>query len=123
VTLSTARIDKAAIAEICKLNDDLYRNRWVTYVYAKISERLRPKTGINNANWFTFARWSSFTVGENMRLDKPSEAFSDFVGSHLLLRMVRRPLTRLQHDLRMLNDAAMPRTLSLGNRLVYHEIA
>ncbi len=36
---------------------------------------------------------------------------------------VRQQLTRLQLDLRRLSDAAMPRTLAIGNRLVFHEIA
>ena len=119
--LSPDHIDTAAIEQICKLNDDVYRNQWITHVYATLSVRLAEKTG-PNANWFTFARWSSYTVGENLRLDKPSEAFSQLVDGNRLLRLVRGPLTRVQHDLRMLSDSAMPRTLAIGNRLVFHEI-
>jgi len=119
--LSPDHIDTAAIEQICELNDDVYRNQWITHVYATLSVRLAEKTG-KNANWFTFARWSSFTVGENLRLDKPSEAFSQLVDANPLFRFVRAPLTRAQHDLRMLSDSAMPRTLAIGNRLVFHEI-
>ena len=115
-------VDTDTIEMICKLNDDVYRNQLITYVYERLSRRLAAETG-RNANWFTFARWSSFTVGENLRVDKPSEAFRELIDSHPPLRIVRGPLIRLQHDMRMLSDAAMPRTLALGNHMVFHEIA
>jgi hypothetical protein len=116
-----AQVDLPLIEEICELDDEIYRNQWITYVYGEISHRLAARTG-GNANWFTFARWSSYTVGENLR-PGPTKAFGEFVRGHPLLRMVRTPLIRLQHDLRMMGDASMPRTLALGNRLVFHEIA
>ncbi len=122
--LSTDRVDTAAIEEICQLEDDVYRNKWITFVYAHLSERLRERTGRDNATWFTFARWSSYTVGENLRLDRPSAAFAEFLSKHPPLGSwpFRPPLTRLQLDLRKLSDASMPRTLAIGNRLVFHEI-
>jgi hypothetical protein len=125
VPLRSNQFDTAAIEEICNLDDDVYRNKWITYAYAKISERLRKRTGENNATWFTFARWSSYTVGENLRLDKPSAAFDEFLSRNPPLGIwpLRSSLTRLQLDLRKLSDAAMPRTLAIGNRLVFHEIA
>lgn len=117
----TSHIDPALIQEISELDDEVYRNQWITYVYDRISRRLAAQTG-DNANWFTFARWSSFTVGENLR-PGPTKAFGEFVDAHSLLRMFRGPLTRVQHDLRTMGDASMPRTLALGNRFVFHEIA
>ena len=123
--LSTMQVDTAAIEEICQLDDDVYRNKWITHVYTVLSDRLKKLTGENNATWFTFARWSSYTVGENLRFDQPSAAFQEFLDRHPPLGMwpVRQQLTRLQLDLRRLSDAAMPRTLAMGNRLVFHEIA
>ena len=123
--LSTMQVDTAAIEKICQLDDDVYRNKWITHVYFVLSDRLRKLTGENNATWFTFARWSSYTVGENLRFDQPSAAFQEFLDRHPPLGMwpVRQQLTRLQLDLRRLSDAAMPRTLAMGNRLVFHEIA
>lgn len=115
------QVDPVLIEEICELDDDVYRNQWITYVYDVISRRLAAQTG-NNANWFTFARWSSFTVGENLR-PEPSKAFGEFVDGHPVLRLVKAPLIRAQYELRMMSDASMPRTLALGNRFVFHEIA
>ncbi len=115
------RVDPILIEEICELDDVVYRNQWITFVYDNISRRLAEKTG-HNANWFTFARWSSYTVGENLR-PGPTKAFGEFIDSHALFRTVRTPLTRLQRDLRMMGDASMPRALALGNRFVFHEIA
>ncbi len=115
-------IDTAEIEAICQLHDDLYRNQLITYAYDCISRRLAAATG-GHANWFTFARWSSFTVGENLRTDKPSDAFLNLVNRKRLLRSLRTPLTQLNRKTRTWSDAAMPRTLALGNRLVFHEIA
>ncbi len=115
-------IDTTGVESICELHDDLYRNQLITYAYDCISRRLADQTG-GHANWFTFARWSSFTVGENLRTDRPSKAFTDLVEGRPWLRPVRSPLTRLNQSTRTRNDAAMPRTLALGNRLVFHEIA
>jgi hypothetical protein len=115
-------ITLAEIETICQLQDDFYRNQYITYAYQQLSVRLAKLTG-QNANWFTFARWSSFTVGENLRTDQPSAAFGELVSSHAVLRLLRGPIIRIQHDLRMLGDAAMPRTLAIGNHLVFHEIA
>ncbi|MCU1430668.1 MAG: hypothetical protein JWL83_4668 [Actinomycetia bacterium] len=120
--LSAARIGPAAVEEICALQDDCYRNHWITYAYSDLSVRLAAITG-GNANWFTFGRWSSYTVGENLRTDKPSLGFAQLVQSSPLMRLFSDPLTRLQRNLRMLSDAAMPRALALGNQLVFHEIA
>ncbi len=115
-------VGTAKIAWICKLHDDIYRNQMITYAYDDISRRLADRTG-HHANWFTFARWSSFTVGENLRLDKPSDAFETLMDRHAWLQPVRSPLAKLNHSMRTWSDAAMPRTLALGNRLVFHEIA
>jgi hypothetical protein len=115
-------VNTATIESICQLQDDFYRNQYITYAYERLSVRLAKLTG-HNANWFTFARWSSFTVGENLRTDKPSRAFEELVNSHPLFRLLHNPITRVQHDLRLLSDAAMPRTLAIGNHLVFHEIA
>ena len=110
------------VQEIAALPDDAYRNQWITFGYDNISRQLVPLVG-KNATWFTFARWSSSTVGENLRTDAPSPAFDAYISQHSILRFVRGPLLRLQQDLRAINDAAMPRLLALGNQLVFREIA
>jgi hypothetical protein len=133
VTLSILNgIDGKAIDEICALRDDIYRNQWITFAYDYFSRQVGaaidgqgPRTLSNppgNATWYTFARWSSYTVGENLRTDQPSLAFDTYVAHHQVLRHVHGQLVRMQQDLSTRNDAAMPRLLALGNRLVFQEI-
>jgi hypothetical protein len=115
-------IDTKLIQKVCCLQDDVYRNQWITYVYDHLSREMNKVTG-GGANWFTYARWSSFTVGENLRLDKPSQAFDELLEAHWLLNLARGRLRQMQRDLRMRNDRSMPLTLALGNKLVFDEIA
>ena len=113
-------IGKHAVEEICKLEDPVYRNCWITYGYYDISRRLRVHIG-NNASWCTFARWSSATVGESLRLDLDSRRLSD-VFKRWPLRLFSEMAQDVYRDARAISDAAMPRTLAQGNHFVFHEI-
>jgi hypothetical protein len=116
---TTGTIGTAEVEKICQLEDPVYRNCWITFGYWKLSERLHPYIG-NNASWCTFARWSSFTVGENLRLETNSRRIDDvFSGSLERFRGVAQSLYR---DLRAVSDSAMPRILAQGNHFVFHEI-
>jgi hypothetical protein len=116
---TTGTIGTAEVEEICQLEDPVYRNCWITFGYWKLSERLHPYIG-DNASWCTFARWSSFTVGESLRLETDSRRIDDvFSGSLNRFRGVAQSLYR---DLRALSDSAMPRILAQGNHFVFHEI-
>jgi hypothetical protein len=121
MTLTTSLpITTDSVEDICALKDAVYRNCWITYGYFDLSTRLRPYIG-DNASWCTFARWSSFTVGENLRLDQRSRRLDDVL-SWGPLRVFRGVAQKFYSDVRAISDAAMPRTLALGNHYVFHEI-
>jgi ER-bound oxygenase mpaB/B'/Rubber oxygenase, catalytic domain len=121
MTLTTSRpITSQSVEDICGQKDAVYRNCWITYGYFDLSSRLRPYVG-DNASWCTFARWSSFTVGENLRPDQRSRRLDDVL-SRGPLRLFRGVAQKFYSDVRTIDDAAMPRTLALGNHYVFHEI-
>lgn len=120
------------VRTICGLHDDIYRNHWITYAYHRISERMRPHVAshyredgvpkvVENATWCTFARWSSFTVGEALDPDLPNRRLEQVI-DRWPMRYFKDRLRRLNKDLHLLSDAAMPRTLGIGNHYVFHDI-
>jgi hypothetical protein len=119
---TTARIDSAVIEEICGLHDDVYRNLWITFAYSEIADRLTAFLGGVDSNWCTFSRWSSATIGENLVLDGSSVRVDDLCARRPVVRLFRPALERVQREIRLASDQAMPRVLALGNRLVFHEI-
>jgi hypothetical protein len=117
-------ISTADVEEICKLQDDVYRNRWITFAYWKISERLRKLIG-DNASWCTFSTWSSRTIGENLRVDKAARKIDELVYDEQMSTSVRdHPwLLRLHYRVVTRDRGAVQLALALGNRLIFHEIA
>jgi hypothetical protein len=75
-----------------------------------------------NASWCTFARWSSATIGESLRLDQPSRRLDELL-TPWFLRPLRPFAQDFYRDVRMLSDGALPRMLAMGNHYVFHEIA
>jgi hypothetical protein len=123
VELSTERpIDLNAVKAICRLPDDLYRLRWVSYAYYDIANRLAVNFG-QNASWPAFARWSAYTISEALRLDRVNPRLEEVLREYSLPERVTGPLVAIQRQLRSLDDGAMPTVLALGNRLVFHEVA
>jgi hypothetical protein len=122
--LSTARdVRTADVEKICKLTNDVYRNRWITFAYWNISRRLKKLTG-DNANWCTFSTWSSRTIGENLRIDKPTRRIDDLIYDEETSISVRdHPwVLRLQYLVTTRDKEAAQLALALGNRLIFHEI-
>jgi hypothetical protein len=113
-------IGTAEVKEICALQDAVYRNCWITYGYYDLSRSLGEYIG-DNASWCTMARWSSATVGENLRIDVDSRRLDDVFG-HGLLKPFLGLAQQVYRDARGVSDAAMPRTLAQGNNFVFHEI-
>jgi hypothetical protein len=117
---TTAKMGTDEVEEICGLGDGVYRNCWITFGYWNLSEQLHQYIG-DNASWCTFARWSSFTVGQNLRLDENSPRVTD-VFSKPLLKPFRNVAQELYRDVRELGELSMPTILAQGNQLVFHEI-
>ena len=116
-------IDTNAVETICRLPDDLYRLRWVSYAYYDLSRRLDDKLGsATNATWPAFARWSAYTISEALRLDRPNPRLEEVLKDHMIPEKLVEPLVAVQRRLRSLDDGAMPTVLALGNRLVFHEV-
>jgi hypothetical protein len=124
MTLSYVRpIGPTEVREIARIRNDVYRNRWITYGYHDISQRMRTFVGDDNASWCTFSTWSSRTVGDNLRVDELHPAGERWLREH----HVRFPPTKwvvrkLGFWIRRRRGAAMPHVLALGNRLVFSEI-
>jgi mpaB/rubber oxygenase-like protein len=116
-------VGTAQVEEICKLRDDVYRNRWITFAYWDISRRLHNLIG-DNANWCTFSTWSSRTIGENLRLDKATRRIDELIYDKQTSISPRdHPwLLRLQYRVTTRDDGAAQQALALGNRLIFHEI-
>jgi ER-bound oxygenase mpaB/B'/Rubber oxygenase, catalytic domain len=112
------------VEEICKLRDDVYRNRWITFAYWSISQRLRSLIGQENASWYTFATWSSRTVGENLRFDKATRRIEELIYDEQTSISPRdHPwLLRLQYRVTTRDDGAAQLALAIGNHHVFHEI-
>jgi len=123
VTLSTSVrwLGTDEMEAICKLDDPVYRNCWITYGYSNVSERLHEHIG-ENASWCTFARWSSATIGQSLRLHDDSERVDELFAGPLLGRF-RSIAQDFYRDVRLMSDGALPRMLALGNHYVFHEIA
>jgi hypothetical protein len=103
------------------------RNRRITLAYGDLSQQLArliaggedPRTW--DANWCTFATWSSRTIG--MCIDRQPEHSL----IHQLVARVPAPLRnilfQLSEQLLSRDHGAIYRTLAIGNRLVFLEIA
>jgi ER-bound oxygenase mpaB/B'/Rubber oxygenase, catalytic domain len=111
------------VEDICHLRDDAYRNRWITYAYWNISQRLGRWIG-NNATWCTFSTWSSRTIGENLRLDKATRRIEELIYDEQTSISPRdNPwLLRLQYRVSTRDNGAAQLALARGNRLIFHEI-
>jgi ER-bound oxygenase mpaB/B'/Rubber oxygenase, catalytic domain len=124
MVLSTnAPIGTAEVQEIYDLRDDVYRNRWITYAYWKISKRLWERIG-DNASWCTFSTWSSRTIGESIRLDKATRRIDELIydeESSISLRDHPERL-RLQYRLTTRGEGAAQLALAIGNRVIFREI-
>jgi hypothetical protein len=111
------------VEEICKLRDDAYRNRWITFAYWKISQRLGELIS-DNASWCTFSTWSSRTIGENLRLDKATRRIEELIyDEETSISWRDHPwFLRLQYRMSTRDNGAAQQALALGNRLIFHEI-
>jgi hypothetical protein len=116
-------IGTAEIDEICDLRDDAYRNRWITYAYWKISQRLKEHIG-DNASWCTFSTWSSRTIGESIRLDKATRRIDELIYDEESSISVRDhpELLRLQYLVTTRSEGDAQLALAIGNRVIFHEI-
>jgi hypothetical protein len=125
LNLSTTRdVTTTDVEDICSLRDDAYRNRWITYAYWSISQRLREQLIGNNASWCTFSTWSSRTIGENLRLDKATRRIEELIYDEQTSISPRDHswLLRLQYQMSTRDNGAAQLALALGNRLIFHEI-
>jgi hypothetical protein len=100
------------------------RNRRITVAYSDLSERLAAllgrRDGVRQANWCTFATWTSKTVGTWIE--------QDVVPTPLLeLRSWPRPvveaMSRVARWLLQRENGASYRCLAAGNRFVFLEVA
>jgi ER-bound oxygenase mpaB/B'/Rubber oxygenase, catalytic domain len=116
-------IGTAEIEEICDLRDDAYRNRWITYAYWKISQRLKERIG-DNASWCTFSTWSSRTIGESIRLDKATRRIDELIYDEESSISIRDhpALLRLQYLVTTRSEGDAQLALAIGNRVIFHEI-
>jgi hypothetical protein len=120
--LSTTRAVRTDDVEfICKLRDDAYRNRWITYAYWDISRRLRDLIG-DNASWCTFSTWSSRTIGESLRLDKATRRIDELKDDEEVSAPGHPWLLKLRYWVTTRARGAAQLALARGNRLIFHEI-
>jgi hypothetical protein len=120
--LSTTRpVRKEDVEYICKLRDDAYRNRWITFAYWNISQRLQSLIG-DNASWCTFSTWSSRTIGESLRLDKATRRIEELKNDELTETPGHPWLLKLRYWVTTRAKGAAQLALARGNRLIFHEI-
>jgi ER-bound oxygenase mpaB/B'/Rubber oxygenase, catalytic domain len=120
--LSTTRpVHKDDVEYICKLKDDVYRNRWITFAYWNISQRLQGLIG-DNASWCTFSTWSSRTIGESLRLDKATRRIDELKDDEEVSAPGHPSLLKLRYWVTTRARGAAQLALALGNRLIFHEI-
>ena len=102
------------------------RNHRITLAYGDLSHQLSrltagsDKEGSRNANWCTFATWSSRTIGTCIDR-KPEHGLI----RHLMRRLplpLRHLFYGLSESLLCRGHGAIYRTLAIGNRLVFLEI-
>ena len=116
-------VTQETVKEICEIDDDAYRNRWIVYGYHDISGQLRDLLG-DSANFATFATWSSRIIGEQIRA---------YARPYLLVRGRDRawnwikPFLKLMLDLqqkwRERTDGSVGQVMGYGNRMIFREIA
>jgi hypothetical protein len=100
------------------------RNRRITVAYSDLSERLAAllgrRDGVGQANWCTFATWTSKTIGTWIEHDVVPEPL-------LELRSWPRPVVdamgRVATWLLQRENGASYRCLAAGNRFVFLEVA
>jgi hypothetical protein len=98
------------------------RNRRITLAYGDLSRRLArllARDGPAQANWCTFATWSSKTIGNWIERDPTPDALT---GPTRLPRFLVRWLTELTQYLVRRDNGATYRSLAAGNRYVFLEI-
>lgn len=102
------------------------RNRRITIAYADLSRRLATMIAGEDekrwdANWCSFATWSSKTIGDSIS-DKPDSEQLARTLATLPPRLRRSTIHALDRALGS-GHGAMFRSLALGNRFVFLEIA
>jgi hypothetical protein len=112
------------VKEICKLRDDVYRNRWITFAYWSLSQRFRRLIDEDSASWCAFSTWSSRTVGESLRLDKATRYIEELVEDDetSVSDSDHKWLLQLQYRLTTRDAGAAQLALAIGNHHVFHEI-
>jgi hypothetical protein len=117
-------VTQETVKDICEIDDDAYRNRWIVYAYHDISLQLRDLLG-DSANFATFATWSSRIIGEQIRAyarpywleqarDKPRWR---------LLKPLFKLMLDLQQKWRERTDGSVGQVMGYGNRMIFREIA
>lgn len=102
------------------------RNRRITTAYSDLSHQLADllsssdKSERPNANWCTFATWSSRTIGTC--IDRDPEHGLIATATKPLPEPARRLVRTMSENLLTRGHGAIYRTLALGNRLVFLEI-
>jgi hypothetical protein len=94
--------------------------------YAYLSRRLSSLIGGDDesswdANWCTFAVWSSKTIGDSINEDPDSAGFARALFP--MPAAFRQPVIQIMERLVSGGHEAMYRSLALGNRFVFLEIA
>lgn len=104
------------------------RNRRITIAYYDLAERLCAllcrKDGRRDANWCTFATWSSMTIGTWIE-DEVAQEQRHRHGHRLRLRLPRlvpNGLVAIGRPLVQRKDGTCYRCLAAGNRFVFLEI-
>ena len=122
MALSTTRdVRIEDVKEICKLRDDVYRNRWITFAYWSLSQRLRDLIG-DNASWCTFSTWSSRTIGESLRLDHATRRIVELEADEEIETPDPEWARQLRYWVTTRARGAAQLALARGNRLIFHEI-
>lgn len=103
------------------------RNHRITLAYGNLSHQLARRISgsdtkdLWDANWCTFATWSSKTIGTCIDAAPEHEEIDNLL--RRLPSTIRRVASALMEGLLTRDHGAIYRTLAVGNRLVFLEIA
>ncbi len=115
-------IDQVTIAAIGAMEDRGLRNRLITQTYHRIATAMSATVGSPDANWYHFATWASFSVGQIMRGEiLPPWVRKLLVGDGTMLGNGTRKAALLRELDQMAGSVAAD--LAEGNVSVFREMA
>lgn len=111
------------VQQICEIDDDAYRNRWIVYAYHDISGQLRKLLG-ENANFATFATWSSRIIGEQIRAyARPYQIERRRDEAGRMCKPFLNLALEVQQKWRERTEGSVGQVMGYGNRMIFQEIA